>query len=259
MNGIDLQFLNVNNTDIAVRYRKGKTKAGLVWLSGYRSDMLGAKALRVDAFANKHDLSCLRFDYSGHGESGGDFFQGCISRWLNESLAVYEAFCEGPQILIGSSMGGWIALRMAQELQKKKIDLAGLVLVAPAPDFTHDLILPQLDDTYKNLLEENGFIEVPSRYGPEPTPFTKILIEDGEINRVMVQPINVRCGIQILQGMCDEEVPYRHTIELLELLPYDNVALTLIRDGDHRLSREQDLNALEKALSLLIEKNMTGS
>ncbi|MHC5306192.1 alpha/beta hydrolase [Bartonella sp. LJL80] len=248
----EVQFLSLEHGQIAVRARHGTGNPGLVWLSGYRSDMLGAKAVAVDSFAAAHNLSCLRFDYSGHGESGGDFFQGCISRWLQESLKVFETFCKGPQILVGSSMGGWIALRMAQELRKKNIALAGLVLIAPAPDFTHDLIQPQLTDQQKRALDSQGYFEIPSEYGPEPTPFTKILLEDGEENRVMRGLIDVGCPVHILQGMQDKDVPYHHTLELLEHLPLDDVTLTLIRDGDHRLSRPQDLASLDNALSMLI-------
>ncbi|KEG21230.1 alpha/beta hydrolase [Bartonella bacilliformis] len=248
------QFFSFDNTALAVRHRKGNRSPGVVWLSGYRSDMLGSKAMTVDAFAQKNDLSCLRFDYSGHGESEGDFFQGTISRWVKESLAVFEAYCEGPQILIGSSMGGWIAIKLAMMLAEKKKALAGMVLIAPAPDFTQNLIEPALGTEEWKALEEKGYFEWPSAYGLEPTPFTKALIEDGRNNRVMKGCIDIGCPIHILQGMHDEEVPYQHTLGLLDYLPLNNVTLTLVRDADHRFSRPQDLNCFEKILMSLIDQ-----
>lgn len=239
--------------DIAVRHRKG-ANPGLVWLGGYRSDMLGTKAEAIDAWAGQKGLANLRHDYSGHGESGGEFRAGTISRWLEESLAVFETFSDGPQILIGSSMGAWIALRMAQALTKigKSERLHGLLLLAPAPDFTHELMLPQLTDAMKQDLESKGFMEEQSEYSDEPNIFTKALFDDGENNRVMTGLINTGCPVHILQGMQDPDVPYQHAMKLCEFLPMDNVTMTLIKDGDHRLSREQDISLILKTLERMI-------
>ncbi|MEQ9177202.1 MAG: alpha/beta hydrolase, partial [Nitratireductor sp.] len=151
------EMLDVDNLPIAVRRRPGRLP-GLVWLGGYRSDMLGTKAEQLDLWAAENGHACVRHDYSGHGESGGAFRDGTISRWLAESLAVFRHFTDGPQILVGSSMGAWIALRMVQELNRGAPDdrVAGLVLIAPAPDFTVELMEPQLTDRHRRDLEQQG-------------------------------------------------------------------------------------------------------
>ncbi|CAF25551.1 alpha/beta hydrolase [Bartonella quintana] len=255
---IPCQFFSFEGTDLAVRHRKGSCSPGLVWLSGYQSYMLGKKAVMVDFFAQKNDLSCLRFDYSGHGESEGDFFQGTISRWVKESLAVFETYCEGPQILIGSSMGGWIALKLAMMLAQKNKRLAGMVLIAPAPDFTQTLVEPKLGPEEWKTLEKKGYIEKPAMSDEEPMLFTKALIEDGRDNCVMKGCIDVGCPIHILQGMADEEITYQHTLTLLDHLPLHDVTLTLVRDADHRFSRLQDLECLYMVLKSLIDRINAG-
>ncbi|WP_375658438.1 alpha/beta hydrolase [Bartonella sp. MR30HLJHH] len=251
---IPCQFFSFENTALAVRYRKGSHSPGLVWLHGYLSDMSGDKAMLVDSFAQKNDLSCLRFDYSGHGESEGDFFQGTISRWVKESLAVFENYCEGPQILIGTSMGGWIALKLAMMLVQKNKKLAGMILIAPAPDFTQTLVEPKLGPEEWKILEEKGYIERPAVDDTEPMPFTKTLIEDGRENCVMKGCIDVGCPVHILQGMEDEDIPYQHTLTLLDHLPLHDVTLTLVRDAGHRFSRPQDLDCLETVLRSFINQ-----
>ncbi|MBC8716286.1 alpha/beta hydrolase [Ochrobactrum sp. Marseille-Q0166] len=247
-------FIDVDGAKIAVRNRAGQVSPGIVWLGGYRSDMLGTKAVVLDEWAEKTERSALRLDYSGHGESGGDFNQGTISRWLNESLAVYEKYAHGPQILVGSSMGGWIALRMAQELKKTGKSPAGIVLIAPAPDFTAELVEPSLTDKQKKDLIEKGYFEEPSEYSPNPYIYTRALIEDGRNNLVLKGIIEAGCPVHILQGMLDEAVPYQHALKLVEHLPVDDVTLTLVRDGDHRLSRPQDLQLLIRTVSALAER-----
>ena len=242
--------------EIAYVYRSSaKTDAPtLVWLGGYRSDMRGTKALEMDALAAEHGVAALRLDYSGHGQSGGNFNDGTISRWLEESLAVIDHI--GPQrvVLVGSSMGGWIALRMVQELMKRaegpKVD--GLVLIAPAPDFTHDLIEPALTDKERQSLAERGYFEEISEYSPDPNIFTRALLDDGRNNRVLTGIIETGCPVHILQGMKDADVPHQHALKLVEFLPADDVVLTLIRDGDHRLSRPQDLQKMRAVLADLI-------
>ncbi|CBI75734.1 conserved protein of unknown function [Bartonella clarridgeiae 73] len=251
---IPCQFFSFEDTILAVRHHKGNRSPGLIWLSGYRSDMLGSKATVVNSFAQKNGFSCLRFDYSGHGESEGDFFQGTISRWVKESLAVIEAYCEGPQILIGSSMGGWIAIRLAMMLAQKNKAPVGMILIAPAPDFTQTLVEPALSAEELKMLEEKGYCERPSADSLEPLLFTKALIEDGRNNCVMKECIDVGCPIHILQGMEDDKIPYQHTLTLLNYLPLHDVTLTLVRDADHRFSRSQDLDCLEKVLMSLIDR-----
>lgn len=249
------EFLDVGGNAIAVRHIAG-AEPGIVWLGGYRSDMLGTKAETLSEWAASRGRAFLRHDYSGHGESGGAFADGTISKWLAESLAVLRRFGRGRQILVGSSMGAWIALRMAQELRKagETDRIAGLVLLAPAPDFTLELIEPQLDDAQKRELAENGFFAELSEYSPEPNIYTAALIEDGRRNRVMGGPIDTHCPVHILQGLADPDVPHSHALKLVSCLPADDVTLSLIPDGDHRLSRPQDLDMLVRAVEAISEQ-----
>lgn len=241
-------FLDVDGARIAVRYTAGSTP-GIVWLGGYKSDMLGTKAQTLSDWAAKEGRAFLRHDYSGHGESGGAFADGTISKWLSQSLAVFRHFTKGDQILVGSSMGAWIALRMVQELRKAGgAKIVGLVLLAPAPDFTSELVEPVLTEAQKRDLAEKGFFGEPSDYSTEPYIYTRALIEDGRDNRVMTGPIDTHCPVHILQGLADPDVPSSHALKLVSLLPADDVTLSLIPDGDHRLSRPQDLDMLLRAV-----------
>ncbi len=245
----DTASFDHNGTAIAYRRIEGRAP-GLVWLGGYRSDMLGTKAETLSAWAEKSGHAFLRFDYSGHGESGGLFVEGTISKWLDESLAAFRGLTTGPQVLVGSSMGGWIALRLVQELRKagEGERIAGLVLLAPAPDFTADLIEPALTKKQQRDLDGLGYFEEKSDYSPEPNIYTRALIEDGRLNRVMTGRIDTHCPIHVLQGMADPDVPHEHALKLIGLLPADDVTLSLIPDGDHRLSRPQDLELLVRSV-----------
>jgi pimeloyl-ACP methyl ester carboxylesterase len=228
---------------IAVRARAGSAP-GLFWLSGFNSDMQGTKALALDAWATEQGRACVRFDYSGHGASGGDLAEGTIGRWLEESLAVFSAFCEGPQVVIGSSMGGWMALLLAREIARlganSRTSLAGLVLIAPAPDFTEELMWKSFSPEVRAEIESNGVWLRPSQYG-EPYPITRALIEEGRNHLLLGGAIDVGCPVRILQGAKDPDVPWQHAFALAHRLPAEDVVLTMIQDGDHRLSRPQDI------------------
>jgi len=232
---------------------QGAGKPGGVWLGGFRSDMLSTKAERLDQFARGQGRAFLRFDYSGHGESGGAFEEGTIGRWLEESLAAIRTLTSGPQILVGSSMGGWLALLAARELARlgEADRLAGMVLIAPAVDFTEALMWSRLPADARRDLEEKGVWMRPSAYSPEPYPITRALIEEGRRHLLMGAPIRTHCPVHILQGMQDPDVPYSHALALVEHLAEDPVALTLIRDGDHRLSREEDIARLIAAFDAI--------
>jgi pimeloyl-ACP methyl ester carboxylesterase len=247
--------LDVAGIPIAYRRRAGR-QPGVVWLGGYRSDMLGTKAVALDGWAERTGHACLRHDYSGHGESGGAFVDGTISAWLAQSLAVFRALTEGPQILVGSSMGAWVALRLVQELAKagQSARVGGMLLIAPAPDFTADLVEPDLTEAQKRDLETRGFFETPSEYSGEPSIFTRALIEDGRENRVLTGPLDTFCPVHVLQGMRDPDVPYRHALKLVGLLPADDVTLALVPDGDHRLSRPQDIEMMLAAVEALVRQ-----
>jgi len=234
---------------IAVRVREGKAP-GLFWLGGFKSDMKGTKAAALDDWAAKEGRACVRFDYSGHGESGGVFSDGTIGRWLAESVAVYQKFATGPQVVIGSSMGGWLALLMAQELRKEKgaAPIAGLVLIAPAVDFTEELMWKQFPDDIRRMIEEKGQWMRPSQYSEEPYPITKQLIEEGRKHLLLGGLIETGCPVHILQGVQDPDVPWRHAEQLVTRFTRDDVVFTLIKDGDHRLSRPEDIERLIAAV-----------
>ena len=235
---------------IAVRKRPGAGPS-LVWLGGFKSDMCGTKALALDAWAAEHQRACVRFDYSGHGESQGDFVRGTIGRWLEESVAVFEEFCTGPQVVIGSSMGGWMALLLARELARRgasRASLAGLVLIAPAPDFTEELMWKGFSPEIRHQIETTGVWLRPSGYG-DPYPITRSLIEEGRKHLLLGGAIEIGCPVRILQGAQDPDVPWKHAFALVHRLPAEDVVLTMIQDGDHRLSRPQDIARIIAAVA----------
>jgi pimeloyl-ACP methyl ester carboxylesterase len=235
---------------IAVRARVGGAP-GLFWLGGFNSDMKGTKALALDAWAGDNGRACVRFDYSGHGKSGGQFVEGTIGRWLEEALAVFSQFCRGPQVVIGSSMGGWIALLLAREVAKRQggaSSLAGLVLIAPAPDFTEELMWKSFSRETRREIEEKGVWYRPSEYG-DPYPIAKGLIEEGRNHLILGATIDVGCPVRILQGVQDPDVPWQHSLRLSHRLPAEDVVLTMIQDGDHRLSRPQDIARIIAAVA----------
>ena len=258
MNDDSPKFLKVGAAparDIAVRPRGGN-QPGLFWLGGFKSDMKGTKAVALDSWAARQGRACTRFDYSGHGESGGDFAEGTISRWLEDSVAVFRHFCRGPQIVIGSSMGGWMALLLARELNRlaasgvsPEASIAGMVLIAPAPDFTEALMWKRFTPDIKKQIEENGYWERPSEYSQKPYLITRALIEDGRKHLVLGGLIETGCPVRILQSVKDEDVPWQHASELVTRLACEDVVLTLIKDGDHRLSRPEDIDRLIAAVA----------
>jgi len=251
-----LKFLAVgegaDHRAIAVRRHDGAAP-GLLWLGGYKSDMKGTKAQALADWAARQGRACVRFDYSGHGESGGAFADGTIGRWLAETLAVFEACCRGPQVAIGSSMGGWLALLLARALRGRTApaaaSLAGLVLVAPAVDFTQELMWNRLTPEIKRELADKGVWARPSQYSPEPYLVTRQLIEEGRNHLLLGGMIETGCPVRILQGVQDPDVPWQHAKALVARFACDDVLLTLIKDGDHRLSRPEDIERLIRAVA----------
>ena len=268
MNDNSLKLLEIGagseRRSIAVREQLGAAP-GLFWLSGYKSDMKGTKAEALARWAEEAGRAFVRFDYSGHGESSGVFTDGTIGRWLADSLAVFDACCRGPQILIGSSMGGWLALLMVRALRQRPppfppplagegregapASVAGLVLVAPAVDFTEELMWKRFTPAIKRELEEKGVWARPSEYSPEPYLVTRHLIEEGRNHLLLGGMIETGCPVRILQGVEDPDVPWRHAVELVSRLASDDVVLTLVKDGDHRLSRPEDIERLIRAVA----------
>jgi pimeloyl-ACP methyl ester carboxylesterase len=256
MNGEKLQLLQAARADgaatsIAYRFRKPEgNRPVFVWFCGYKSDMAGLKAHRLSCFAAGAQAGCLRFDYSGHGRSGGRFVDGTIGAWLDEAAAVCDAAlsASNPVVFVGSSMGGWIALLLAKRWAEAGRALPkGVVLIAPAWDMTR-LFRERLPAEAREAIERDGVIYIPSQYSDDPTPITKAILDDGENHLLGAGPVALDAPIRILHGREDPDVPWRRSLELLDVVASPDIRLTLIKDGDHRLSRPQDLELLLAAL-----------
>jgi pimeloyl-ACP methyl ester carboxylesterase len=222
-----------------------------VWLGGFKSDMAGTKAQTLANWANEAGQAFVRFDYSGHGQSGGAFEDGTISRWLGDTLAVLDQLTDGPLALVGSSMGGWLALLAAQARPER---VKGLLLIAPAADFTERLMWRGFTPKQQRQILAYGRLELPSAYSPEPTVITGDLIEDGRKHLIMDGSIPFDGLCYILQGQLDPDVPGDHAIELGALIKTDNYMLSLIKGGDHRLSRPEDLDLLLRRASSIAKQ-----
>lgn len=232
----------------------GLQQPGVVWLGGFKSDMDSTKAAALDDWARRTGRAYLRFDYSGHGRSAGDFADGTIGIWLDDALAMIRAKTAGPQILVGSSMGGWIALLAARALAAagETDRLAGTVLIAPAVDFTEALMWAQFTPAIRHTIETEGRWMRPTEYAAEPYPVTKALIEDGRRHLLLDTAIRAHGPVHILQGMRDPDVPWQHAMLLVEHLTFDPVSVTLIKDGDHRQSRPEDIDRMIRAVEALV-------
>lgn len=220
----------------------------LVWLGGFRSDMAGTKAQAIADWALATGRAYVRFDYFGHGESSGDFAEGTITRWREDALAVLSSLVEGPAVLVGSSMGGWISCLVAAAMAER---VKALVLIAPAPDFTEKLMAPEMTKGDRAEMAATGVWLRPSDY-EEPYPITRELLEDGARWSILPEPVNVHAPVRILQGGADPDVPWRHALDLAQALRSQDVVFTLIKDGDHRLSRPEDIARLIQALKEVV-------
>lgn len=248
------QFLAVEDGHgprrLATLVTPGESPA-VVWLGGFRSDMRATKAEALARWGEANGRKVVRFDYSGHGESEGRFEDCTISQWLADALAVIRAEAGPTPVLVGSSMGGWIALLAARALRKARDPHApsALVLIAPAADFTEKLMWAQFPPDVRAEIETTGRWLRPSAYSPEPYPITRALIEDGRRHLLLDAPVDPGCPVTILQGMQDPDVPWEHAMALVERLPDACVTLTLVKDGDHRLSRDEDIALLLQAVA----------
>jgi pimeloyl-ACP methyl ester carboxylesterase len=222
-----------------------------VWLGGFKSDMAGTKAQTLAEWAKERGQAFVRFDYSGHGVSGGKFEDGTISRWLSDALAVLDQVTEGPLVLVGSSMGGWLALLAARARPER---VKGLLLIAPAADFTEKLMWAGFTPKEQRQILAFGRLEQPSEYSPEPNVITRDLIEDGRKHLIMGASIPFDGPCYILQGQADPDVPPSHVLELHDLIRTDNKRIDLIKDGDHRLSRPEDLDRLVQRASMIAKQ-----
>jgi len=229
-----------DGASIAYHTRAGKSP-GVMFLGGFRSDMTGTKAMALDAHCRATGRAYTRFDYFAHGQSSGRFEDGTIGRWAEDAIAVLDQVAQGPQVLVGSSMGGWIMLLAALKRPER---VRALVGIAPAPDFTTALIPERWPPERLAELKEKGVLYLPSQYDEQPYPYTWKLIEDGNRHLVLDKPLAFAGPVRLLHGMADPDVPWRHSLKLVEALAGGDVAVTFIKDGDHRLSREPDIARL---------------
>ncbi|HEX9808439.1 MAG TPA: alpha/beta hydrolase [Alphaproteobacteria bacterium] len=221
------------------------SRPGVMFLGGFMSDMTGTKATWLEGFAASAGLPYLRFDYSGHGTSGGAFEDGTIGGWLGDALDVLDRLTEGPQVLVGSSMGGWLALLAARERPAR---IRGVVGVAAAPDFTEEIVPSELTAAERETLMREGVVRKESPYGDAPYAFTRRLIEEGRAHLILRGPVAVDCPVRLLHGTADTDVAWETALALMRRIAAADVAVTLIKDGDHRLSRPADLARIGNAV-----------
>ncbi len=221
---------------------------GVIFCGGFKSDMTGIKATTLDAFCRTRNQQFTRFDYQGHGASSGSFENGTIGTWLDDLLTVFEEVTEGPQIVVGSSMGGWMALLLTL-LRRERI--AGLVLIAPAADFTTELMWKSLTPEARRQIEQDGLWMRPSLYDDGPYPITRNLIEESRRHLVLGHPIPFSGPVRILLGLQDDVIPTEHILRTADAITSDNIEITLIKDGDHRLSAPADLDKIRGAVDEL--------
>jgi len=220
---------------------------GLLFCGGYTSDMSGTKALALESHCRERGRAFTRFDYRGHGASSGRFIDGTIGAWRDDALAIVDQVTQGPLIVAGSSMGGWIMLLLALARPER---VRALVGVAAAPDFTEDLVLPGATEEQRRDLERQGFWLQPSAYGP-PYPVTKALIEDGRRRLLLRGPIAIDCPVHLLHGQRDPDVPWQTALRLAERLRSEDVTIELVKAGDHRLSTDADIARITGAIDRL--------
>ena len=246
----NIEFLARADGERLAYAKRNGASPGVVWLGGFKSEMNGNKARSLDAWAGRLDRAFVRFDYFGHGQSSGDFRNGTITRWRDDALAIIDTCTQGPQILVGSSMGAWIALLCVLERATR---IRGLLLIAPATDFTDALLWQRVPDDVRQKINEQGEWLAPSPYDTKPYPITRNLIEDGRKHLLLgSHPLRLQMPVRILQGMRDPDVPWQHALRLVESIEGD-VRMTLVRDGDHRLSTPGDLKLIERVLEALVD------
>lgn len=237
----DTKFLtSPQGRKLAYRHTATRSGKSFLWLTGFNSDMAGTKVMELEAWAVKTGHGFTAFDYSGHGQSDGEFEACTVTDWHEDTLAVLDEITEGELILVGSSMGAWMAL-LAMKARRPRV--SGMVLIAPAPDFTARLMWPHLPSEARFAITQEGKWMMPSAYG-DPVPITRALIESGARHTVMGAPIDFDGPVRILQGMRDEDVPWKHAEALVETITSRDLTFTLVKDGDHRLSRPHDIARL---------------
>ena len=242
-------FAHANKAAPRIAYRRLAGKSpGVVFCPGFKSDMEGAKAASVADWAKARGRACLRFDYRGHGRSDGHFEDGTIGQWFEDTLAVFDALTDGPQIVVGSSMGGWMGLLLARARPAR---VAAFVGIAAAPDFTQDLMWDRMPPELRAKLARDGIIEQASEYGDHPYTITHKLIEDGRKHLLLREPLAYAGRVRLLQGLLDKDVPWQWSLKIAEAVTTPDVQVVIVKDGDHRLSREADIALLLNTLDSL--------
>ncbi len=249
------RFLRDDGSSIAYAYTRGRAPT-VVFLSGYASDMSGTKATFLEAQMKSREQAFLRFDYQGHGESSGSFVDGSIGLWSQDARELIENVSSGPLVLVGSSMGAWIMLKVALQLKSR---VAALMGIASAPDFSQDLIAPALNDEQRQALEREGLVRLPSRYSDQPQVVTRRFIEEGRRHLLLRSEIDLVCPVRLIHGLKDPDVPWQTSIKLAGALRSEDVHLTLIKAGDHRLSTPRNLAIIDRALASLLAHLSPGS
>ncbi len=250
--GTDRPRILTRRDGATIAYHKTDGSApGVVFMGGFMSDMTGTKAVMLESFCRRTGRGYLRFDYLGHGASSGAFADGTIGRWAEDVIAVLDELTDGPQVLVGSSMGGWIMLLAALARPDR---VAGLIGIAAAPDFTEVLMWQHYPPEVRAILHHDGIHYEPSEYSDEPYPITMKLIEDGRRHLVLERPLAVHCPVRLIHGMADAAVPWEHTLRISEMLLSSQVTVTLVKDGDHRLSRDEDLARMCRVVATLCEE-----
>jgi len=248
--------LSLPDRELAYQQRsasqENKVKPGVIFLGGFASDMNGSKAAFLDEKCAAAGLSYLRFDYRGHGASSGDLEEGCIGDWFEDAQFIFDRLTTGPQIIVGSSMGGWIGLLLARARPAR---LAAFVGVAAAPDFTHDIVLPVLTAAQKDELERNGKLYELVSPPDHREVLTKKLLEEGGDHLLLRAPLQIDAPVRLLQGMKDDQVPWKTALKITEVLTTNDVRATFVKDGDHRLSRPDDLDLLWHAVQSVLTPN----
>ncbi|HPD92865.1 MAG: alpha/beta hydrolase [Rhodobacter sp.] len=222
------------------------TGPGVVFLGGFKSDMTGTKAQFLEHWARDRGRAFLRFDYSGHGQSSGDFLDGCIGDWSQDAMEAIRALTDGPQVLVGSSMGGWIALLVARAMPDR---VAALVGIAAAPDFTEDGLWSDFSDDQRARLDADGVVDLPSEYDDAPYRITRRLIEDGRTRLVLRSPLPLPFPVRLLQGSNDTDVPVSVALRLFEHADSPDLTLSLVKGADHRFSEPDNLALLARTLA----------
>lgn len=239
--------LNDGNT-IAYHALDGKLP-GVIFMGGFKSDMCGTKAISLEEHCNKTNRAFIRFDYFGHGQSSGKFEDGTIGQWKDDAIAIIDRLTDGPQIIVGSSMGGWIMFLAAIA---RPLNVVGLVGIAPAPDFTQNFLWDPLDDADRRIAQREGYYYTNSEYDNEPLVITMNLIEEGRKHLLLKRPLNLKCPLRIIHGMKDTAVPWQHSVSLIDSFEGNDVEITYIKDGDHRLSEPSNISRIIKVLEELI-------